>query len=153
MVNSQEYLKYDHEVEQYNFTRAGEASSSIKSRLKKLGLDAHLIRRIAVASYEAEINIIIHSYGGILTLYIYQDKIIVVAKDKGPGIEDIQLAMKEGYSTASDTAREYGFGAGMGLANIKRYCDHLQIESSKNGSTTITMQFKITDSEVDKNDN
>lgn len=153
MSQSQEYLKYDYEVEKYNFTRAGEASSAIKTRLKKLGLDAYLIRRIAVASYEAEMNIIIHSYGGIVTLFIYPDKIIVVAKDDGPGIEDIQLAMKEGYTTASDTAREYGFGAGMGLPNIERYCDDLYIESSKGKTTTIKMNFEIKSTDGDENEN
>ncbi len=142
-----DFLKYHYEVERYDFTRAGEASSAIKARLKKLGLDTHLVRRIAIASYESEINIIIHSYGGTLTLYISADKIMIIAKDSGPGIDDIEMAMKEGYTTASDAAREYGFGAGMGLPNIKRYCDQLEIESSKGQSTTITMTFAIKDME------
>lgn len=150
MNNSQDFLKYDYEVERYNFTRAGEASSAIKARLKKLGLDPQFIRKIAVASYEAEINIIIHSNGGVLMLYIYPDKIKIVAQDKGPGIEDIDLAMKEGYSTASETAREYGFGAGMGLANMKRSSDSFDIQSSKDEATTITMVFYIKDLDGEK---
>ncbi len=147
------FLKYDYEVERYDFTRAGEASSAIKARLKKLGLDTDLVRRIAVASYESEINIIIHSFGGSLTLYISTDKIIIVAKDSGPGIDDIELAMQEGYTTASDKAREYGFGAGMGLPNIKRYCDRLEIDSSKGHATTIVMTFIITDMDGEQNEN
>lgn len=150
-MTNQEFLKYDYDVEQYNFTRAGEASSAIKTRLKKLGLDPQLIRKIAIASYEAEINIIIHSNGGALSLLIHPKMIKIVAHDRGPGIADIPLAMKEGYSTASETAREYGFGAGMGLSNINRYCDHLQIESAKGQDTIITMDFKLdTDGEKDE---
>lgn len=153
MNDNSGFLKYDYEVERYDFTRAGEASSAIKARLKKLGLNTDLVRRISIASYESEINIIIHSYGGTLTLYISADKIIIIAQDSGPGIDDIDLAMKEGFTTASDTAREYGFGAGMGLPNIKRYCDKLEIQSSKGGTTTITMTFKIKDMDGDNDEN
>ncbi len=150
MTDYSGFLKYEYEVERYDFTRAGEASSAIKARLKKLGLDNSLVRRIAIAAYESEINIIIHSFGGSLTLYISTNKIIIVAKDSGPGIDDIELAMKEGYTTASDKAREYGFGAGMGLPNIKRFCDHLDIDSSKNQATTIVMTFVITNVDGEK---
>lgn len=150
-MTKQDFLRYDYDVEKYNFTRAGEASSAIKNRLKKLGLNPHIIRKIAIASYEAEINIIIHSDGGTLSLLIHPMMIKIIAHDKGPGIEDIQLAMKEGYSTAPDTAREYGFGAGMGLSNIKRYCDDLKIESAKGKDTIITMDFRL-DAEGEENE-
>jgi len=117
-------------VEKDDFMRAGQASSNIKKILKKLGLDSQILRRVAIATYEAEMNIIIHSEGGFIELEIHPDKIRINVEDNGPGIKDIDLAMKAGYSTAPNKIRELGFGAGMGLPNIKRCCDEFNIKSS-----------------------
>lgn len=117
-----------------DFKAAGKSSSSIKSNLKAIGIDARTLRRIAIISYEAEINIVIHSYGGSLYCDLYDEKIVIISEDKGPGIQDIEKAMTEGYSTATETVRELGFGAGMGLPNMKRYSDEFDIKSSDNGT-------------------
>ena len=133
----------EYEIKKDDFVAAGEASSQIKNKLKQIGVDAALIRKIAIASYEAEINMIIHSLGGQMKLDIEDDgRITIVCADVGPGIPDIGLAMQEGYSTASDTVREMGFGAGMGLPNINKNSDNMKIESSPAG-TTVTMRFEM----------
>lgn len=123
-------IKLSYQIEKDDFTRAGQASSSIKKVLKQLGIDAQILRRIAITTYEAEMNIIIHSEGGFIEVNIDPEKVNIIAEDRGPGIENIELAMKAGYSTASDKIRELGFGAGMGLPNIKRCSDEFQIEST-----------------------
>ncbi|MFT9493603.1 ATP-binding protein [Anaerosolibacter sp.] len=140
---SSESLKLEFEVAKEDFSRAGEASSNIKKVLRQLGIDAQIIRRVAIATYEAEINIVIHSEGGKITLYIYPEFIQITAADKGPGIESIELAMKEGFSTASNRVRELGFGAGMGLPNMKRCCDTFTIESERGKSTVVTMLINM----------
>lgn len=117
-----------------DFKGAGKSSSSIKSNLKAIGIDARILRKIAIISYEAEINIVIHSNGGYLFCDLYEDKIVIIAEDNGPGIPDIEKAMMEGFSTATESVRELGFGAGMGLPNMKRYSDEFEIESSVNGT-------------------
>lgn len=124
-------------VEKDDFENAGRASSAVKKHLQQRGVDPAIIRRVAVAMYEAEINVIIHSLGGVMTARIYPERIEVTALDRGPGIPDIELAMKEGYSTASDRVREMGFGAGMGLANIKRCADKFEIESAAGAPTRV----------------
>lgn len=134
-------IRYTFDVEKDDFDRAGEASSSIKKILRQLGIDSGMIRRIAIASYEAEINIVIHSLGGHIDIEIAPNCIKVVASDKGPGIENIELAMQEGYSTASEKVREMGFGAGMGLPNMKKCSDKFNVESEKGKGTTITMEM------------
>lgn len=131
-----------YEIAKDDFEAAGEASARIKRKLKQLGVHAPLIRKIAIASYEAEINLIIHSLGGTLTIEIDESAITIISSDTGPGIPDIALAMTEGYSTAPQTIREMGFGAGMGLPNIHRNSDDMTIESSPEG-TTITMRFDM----------
>lgn len=138
-----EHIKYTFNVEKDDFDRAGEASSSIKKILRQLGIDAAIIRRIAIASYEAEINIVIHSLGGNIDIEIDPVRIRVVASDRGPGIEDIELAMQEGYSTASEKVREMGFGAGMGLPNMKKCSDKFNVESELGKGTIITMEMYI----------
>lgn len=130
-------------VEAGNFTLAGEASSKIKRILKQLGLEAVLVRRIAVSSYEAELNLVIHSRGGDMLLQISSDMVRLTVKDSGPGIPNIEKAMTEGYSTASDEVRDMGFGAGMGLPNMKRNADNFSIESSVEQGTTIVMEFYL----------
>jgi serine/threonine-protein kinase RsbT len=131
-----------YDVESEDFVTAGDASRNIKRILKKIGLDANLIRRIAIASYESEMNMAIHSYGGTITFEIEDNKVLITCKDTGPGIEDIKRAMQEGYSTASKSARAIGFGAGMGLPNIRNNADDMNLESSKKG-TTLKVAFNI----------
>lgn len=141
--NQDSVIKLEYEIESDDFVRAGEASSSIKSVLRQLGIDSALIRRIAIATYEAEINVVIHSKGGKITAVISPDKLEIVARDIGPGIKDINQAMKKGFSTASNKVRELGFGAGMGLPNIKRSCDEFNIESSIGEGTRVQMTFVL----------
>jgi len=117
-----------------DFTVAGKSSSAIKNFLKSMGLEASVIRRIAIISYEAEINIVIHSCGGKLHCDLYEDKITIISEDTGPGIANIDLALTEGYSTAPESVRELGFGAGMGLPNMKNYSDDFEIKSSSEGT-------------------
>ncbi len=132
--------RYTYNVNANDFMAAGKGSSAIKSDLKSLGIDANIIRRIAIIAYESEINIVIHSYGGKIHCDIYEDKIVIISEDTGPGIKDVDMAMTEGFSTAADSIRELGFGAGMGLPNIKKYSDRLEIKTGKkeyNQGTTI----------------
>ncbi|MCD5411105.1 MAG: ATP-binding protein [Clostridiales bacterium] len=126
-----------------DFSKAGAAASNIKKTLRKLGISTDVIKRVAVAAYETEMNVIIHSHGGIMYLNIDVEKVTIIAEDKGPGIEDIEMAMKEGYSTATSQIRELGFGAGMGLPNIKRCADNFEIKSSLENSTIIKMSFNL----------
>ena len=125
------------------FQTAGDASASIKRKLKQLGIDAVTLRRVAVASYEAELNLIIHSNGGNLIMEMSPEEVLLISKDVGPGIPDISKALEEGYSTASEEARDLGFGAGMGLPNMKRNADSFDIESQVGEGTTIKMGFTI----------
>jgi CBS-domain-containing membrane protein/anti-sigma regulatory factor (Ser/Thr protein kinase) len=126
-----------------DFSIGGKASSEIKKTLQQLGVNSPIIRRVAVAAYEAEMNIIIHAFKGKLTVNIDSENIVITAQDEGPGIEDIDKAMKEGYSTASDYVRELGFGAGMGLPNMKRCSDIFDISSQKNIGTKVVMTIKL----------
>ncbi len=126
-----------------DFVTAGEASAQIKRLLKKLGVDPGVIRRLSIACYEAEINLVIHSDGGKLTLEMNPENVSLISEDVGPGIPDIDLAMSEGYSTASDDVRMMGFGAGMGLANMARNADRFHIDSKVGEGTTIEMIFDI----------
>lgn len=132
-------MKITYEVLGDDFTRAGEASGKFKKVLKQVGFDAEVIRRVTIAMYEAEINMVIHAHGGTADVNVYEDKIEIILADKGPGIADINLAMQEGYSTATENVRSLGFGAGMGLPNMKRYTDEMKIESEVGVGTTITM--------------
>ncbi|QEN04174.1 CBS domain-containing protein [Thiospirochaeta perfilievii] len=126
----------------FNFEIAGKASTEIKKSLKKLNLDRKFIRRVAVASYELEINQVVHSDGGTIKAIFDKDKITIIAKDRGPGIPDLKKALTEGFSTANDWIRSLGFGAGMGLPNSKRVADGFDIESSESG-TTVKVDFNI----------
>lgn len=125
-----------------DFASAGEVSAKIKSILKMLGLDPALLRRVTIAAYEGELNMIIHSHGGTMTMEISPEVICVRCDDTGPGIEDIELAMQEGYSTAPTSIRMMGFGAGMGLSNMKKNSDDFDIKSDKNG-THIILTFNM----------
>ena len=122
-----------------DFSLAGEASSNFKSVMKKLGISPEVIRRVSIAMYEAEINTIIHGGGGECEAEILPGKVSVTFRDQGPGIANLDLAMQEGYSTAGDKIRELGFGAGMGLPNIKKYTDDMLIDTEIGKGTTITL--------------
>ncbi len=124
-----------------DFTRAGEASGDVKRHLKKMGSSPEVVRKAAIAMYEGEINMVIHAKGGTIEVEISPDEIRMVLKDEGPGIPDIEKAMKAGYSTAPDNVRALGFGAGMGLPNMKQYSDEMQIETEPGKGTTVTMKI------------
>ena len=125
-----------------DFTRAGEASSKVKNMLKRVGFDSDSIRRVAIAMYEGEINMVIHGGGGVAYVEIYPDRVEISLVDQGPGIENIEQAMQEGYSTAPDNVRTLGFGAGMGLPNIKKYTDAMKLESEVGKGTKLFMMIK-----------
>ncbi len=127
-----------------DFTRAGEASSNVKSMLKQMGVSPEIIRKVAIAMYEGEINMVIHANGGNIEVTVSPEEVLMLLKDQGPGIEDIELAMQPGYSTAPDNIRNLGFGAGMGLSNMKKYSDEMEIESTVGVGTTVTMRVFMT---------
>ena len=134
-------LTYD--VPADDFTRAGEASSDVKRKLKQMGVGADAIRKVAIAMYEGEINMVIHAKGGTITVEITTEEIRMTLADVGPGIPDVDLAMQAGYSTAPDEVRSLGFGAGMGLPNMKKYTDEMVIDTRIGEGTTITMAVKL----------
>ena len=136
-------IKLEYTVCNDDFTRAGEASSDIKDKLKKMGVAPEIIRKVVIAMYEGEITMVIHANGGKITVTITTDKITMVLSDKGPGIENIELAMQEGYSTAPDNIRSLGFGAGMGLPNMKKYSDYMDVQTELGTGTTVTMQVNL----------
>ena len=132
-----EPVKLHYDISGTDFTTAGEASGKIKKTLKSLGFSPAVVRNVTIAVYEAEINMVVHAGGGVIDAYVSPEKIEVVLEDHGPGIPEIGLAMQEGWSTAPENVRQLGFGAGMGLPNIKKYSDDLQIESEVGKGTTI----------------
>jgi anti-sigma regulatory factor (Ser/Thr protein kinase) len=134
-------LRYD--VDGDNFMAAGAASSDVKKVLRQLGIGAEAIRKAAVAMYEGEINMVIHAGGGVADITVTDDYIEIVLSDKGPGIPDVEQAMQEGWSTAPDNIRALGFGAGMGLPNMKKYSDEMKIDTVVGEGTTITMRINI----------
>ena len=136
-------LEFTYEISDEDFTRAGEASSDVKKKLKKLGVSPDVIRRVSIALYEGEINMVIHANGGKITIQIAEDKITMILDDKGPGIPDIDKAMTAGYSTAPDNVRNLGFGAGMGLPNMKKNTDSIDIETKLGVGTKVTMTINI----------
>lgn len=131
------HLSYD--VPGDDFTRAGEASGDVKHKLKKLGYELDAIRRVSIAMYEGEINMVIHAGGGKAIVDISPDRVDILLLDKGPGIKDVEQAMQAGWSTAPDNVRALGFGAGMGLPNMKKYTDEMQIDSVVGEGTTVKM--------------
>ncbi len=134
-----ESIKLHYDVSADDFTRAGAASGDVKRTLKQLGVSPATTRNVAVAMYEGEINMVIHAGGGEIDVEITEDAIHMVLADHGPGIENVELAMKEGYSTAPDNIRCLGFGAGMGLPNIKKYSDEFRLETALGVGTTLTL--------------
>ena len=137
-------MHQEYTVVEGDFVNAGKASSSVKKTLKQLNVEPGIVKRVVVALYEAEVNAIAHAYGGKVLVDIESDKIKMVVADKGPGIPDIALAMQEGYSTARPEVRDMGFGAGMGLPNIKKNCDDLKIDTKVGEGTCVTMIINFT---------
>ena len=138
-----ESIKRHYEVSGTDFTRAGAASSDVKRALKQLGISPEAIRNVAIAMYEGEINMVIHAGGGEIDVEITENDINMILEDQGPGIENVELAMKEGYSTAPDNIRSLGFGAGMGLPNIKKYTDDFKLETEVGVGTKLTLKVNI----------
>ncbi|MBR5448395.1 MAG: ATP-binding protein [Clostridia bacterium] len=138
-----EELVFRFDVDGDDFTSAGQASVQVKRNLRQLGIDTETIRRVSIAMYEGEINMVIHAGGGVAEVRVSEECITIVLDDNGPGIKDIDKAMQEGYSTAPDEIRSLGFGAGMGLPNMKRHTDSLEIESTVGVGTRITMKVNF----------
>lgn len=136
-------LSLHYDVEDGNFTAAGEASSNVKRLLKQMGVPPEAVRKVAVAMYEGEINMVIHAHGGVIDVEITPQEVMMILRDVGPGIPDVSKAMQEGFSTAPDSVRSLGFGAGMGLPNMKKYSDTMNIETELGVGTTVTMTVKL----------
>ena len=136
-------IQLHYEVPGDDFTRAGEASADLKHQLKKLGMPSDAVRRVAIAMYEGEINLVIHAGGGEIEVDIYPERVSMTLTDQGPGIENIELAMKEGFSTAPEEVRDLGFGAGMGLPNMKRYTDEFELTSVLGQGTRLCMAVNM----------
>ena len=140
---SSEAVRFHFTVDGDDFTSAGQASVQVKKNLRALGIPPEIIRKVSIAMYEGEINMVIHAGGGEADVLIFEDRIEIHLNDNGPGIANIDLAMQEGFSTAPDNIRSLGFGAGMGLPNMKRYSDDLKIDTVIGEGTTVTMEFNV----------
>jgi len=138
-----EPVKFHFDVDGENFSSAGEASVMVKKKLRQLGFSPDVMRRVSIAMYEGEINMVIHANGGSADVTVGDEYIEIILADKGPGIPNIDMAMQEGFSTARDNIRALGFGAGMGLPNMKKYTDYMHIETEVGVGTTITMRVNI----------
>lgn len=136
-------IRLHYDIPSEDLICAGEASSNMKKMLTQLGINPSIIKRAAIAMYEAEINAVIHASGGVADIEISRDTVVITITDKGPGIADIELAMQEGYSTAPDAIREMGFGAGLGLPNIKRNADGFTIESQVGKGTKVVITVNL----------
>lgn len=142
-MNNSEKVELHFDIDSADFSAAGYASANIKKTLKQLGIPTDIIRRVAIATYEGEINMVIHANGGTADVEITPEEIRVTLTDRGKGIEDVELAMEEGYSTAGEDIRNLGFGAGMGIPNMKKYTDELIINSKPGEGTTVKLTVKI----------
>ena len=138
-----EPIKFHFNVDGDDFTSAGEASVNVKKLLRQMNVAPDIIKRVSLAMYEGEINMVIHANGGTADVCVTADKIEIILADNGPGIKNIELAMQEGFSTAPDNIRSLGFGAGMGLPNMKRYSDSITIDSEVGVGTTIVMTVNL----------
>ena len=136
-----EPLVFRFNVDGSDFTSAGQASVHVKKNLRELGLPPEIIRRVSIAMYEGEINMVIHANGGVAEVIVSEDAVEIVLKDRGPGIPNVEQAMQEGFSTAPSSVQSLGFGAGMGLPNMKRYTDSMEIETEVGVGTTIRMKI------------
>ncbi len=138
-----ENIRFHFDVDGENFTSAGEASVAVKKKLRQLGFSPDVIRKVSIAMYEGEINMVIHANGGTADVEVTDDEIEIVLADRGPGIPNVEMAMQEGFSTARDNIRALGFGAGMGLPNMKKYTDEMTIDTEVGVGTTITMKVYL----------
>ena len=136
-------VTFHFDVDGADFSSAGEASVKVKKKLRQLGVSPDVIRKVSIAMYEGEINMVIHAEGGVADVTVTDNEVVIVLADTGPGIPDVALAMKEGYSTARDNIRALGFGAGMGLPNMKKYTDSMKIDTEVGVGTTITMKVNL----------
>ena len=138
-----ESVRYEYDVDGENFASAGRASESVKRTLKQLGVSPESVRRVAIAMYEGEINMVIHAHGGKAVVDLFPDHVEIRLIDRGPGIADIELAMKAGYSTAPESIRSLGFGAGMGRPNMKKYSDEMTIDSQVGVGTSVYLRINF----------
>ena len=138
-----EAVRFRFDVDGSDFSSAGAASVTVKKKLRQLGYSPDVIRKVSIAMYEGEINMVIHANGGVAEVVVSDEEIKIILADRGPGIPNVELAMQEGYSTARENIRNLGFGAGMGLPNMKKYTDSLDIETVVGEGTTITMTVKL----------
>ncbi|MBQ2766339.1 MAG: ATP-binding protein [Clostridia bacterium] len=136
-------VKFHFEVDGSDFSSAGAASVMVKKKLRQLGYPPDIIRKVSIAMYEGEINMVIHANGGTADVEVFDEEIVITLSDRGPGIPNVELAMQEGYSTARENIRNLGFGAGMGLPNMKKYTDSMKIDTVIGEGTTITMTVKL----------
>lgn len=142
-MSLKDQIKLTYHVSGDDFTRAGEASSDVKSKLKQMGVSPDIVRKVSISMYEGEINMVIHAQGGVIEVTISPNQIVMELIDHGPGIADIEKAMQAGYSTAPDNIRSLGFGAGMGLPNMKKYSDEMDIKTKLGVGTIVTMKVNI----------
>ena len=138
-----EAVRFRFDVDGSDFSSAGAASVTVKKKLRQLGYSPDVIRKVSIAMYEGEINMVIHANGGVAEVEVSDEEITIILADRGPGIPNVELAMQEGYSTARENIRNLGFGAGMGLPNMKKYTDSLDIDTVVGEGTTITMKVKL----------
>ena len=138
-----ETLRFHFDIDGSDFSSAGAASVMVKKKLRQLGYDPEVIRKVSIAMYEGEINMVIHAKGGTAEVEVSDEEIVIILSDKGPGIPDVELAMQAGYSTAHDNIRNLGFGAGMGFPNMKKYTDELKVDTVVGEGTTVTMGVKL----------
>jgi anti-sigma regulatory factor (Ser/Thr protein kinase) len=146
-MSEENELSQRFEIRGGDFSNAGKTSTSIKEILQEIGIDSSIIIRASIASYEAEMNVVMYAHRGVLTLNITPEKLHLKLEDEGPGIEDLDKAMQEGFSTATDKMREMGFGAGMGLPNIKRNADKFEISSTSGKGTSLDIIFYLNQTE------
>ena len=138
-----ENLRFHFDIDGSDFSSAGAASVMVKKKLRQLAYDPEIIRKVSIAMYEGEINMVIHANGGTADVEVSDDEIVIILKDCGPGIPNVELAMQEGFSTAHDNIRNLGFGAGMGFPNMKKYTDYLNVDTVVGEGTTVTMKVKL----------
>ena len=138
-----EMLKFHFDIDGSDFSSAGAASVMVKKKLRQLAYDPEIIRKVSIAMYEGEINMVIHANGGTADVEVSDEEIVIILRDKGPGIPDVELAMQAGYSTAHDNIRNLGFGAGMGFPNMKKYTDELKVDTVVGEGTTVTMKVRL----------
>lgn len=136
-------MNFEYEIEGGDFSNAGKASSEVKKTLKQINIEPRLVRQIAIASYEAEVNVVAHAYRGVMKVELNSEQIKIILHDEGPGIADIGKAMEEGFSTASEEVRQMGFGAGMGLPNIKKNTDEMVLTSVPGRGTRLEMMVRF----------